>query len=71
MTPEMEFALKAAQLSSDAIKAIGMGLAAGLGVVGPGIGIGILVSKSIRGNWTKSRSSRKNSGNNVYWYCIR
>ena len=47
MTPEMEFALKTAQLSADAFKAIGMGLAAGLGVVGPGIGIGILVSKAL------------------------
>lgn len=47
MTPEMEFALQASQVSADALKAIGMGLAAGLGVVGPGIGIGILVSKAL------------------------
>ncbi len=49
MTPEMEFALQASQLSADAIKSIAMALAAGLGVFGPGIGIGILVSKALEG----------------------
>ena len=47
MTPEIDFALQVAQLNADALKAIGMGLAAGLGVVGPGVGIGILVSKAL------------------------
>ncbi len=31
----------------DAAKTIGMALAVGLGVIGPGIGIGILVSKAL------------------------
>ena len=47
MTPEMEFALQASQLSADSIKAIAMALAAGIGVLGPGIGIGILVSRAL------------------------
>ncbi|MCB9811869.1 ATP synthase F0 subunit C [Candidatus Nomurabacteria bacterium] len=44
---EIELALQAAQLSSEAMKAIAMGLAAGFGVFGPGLGIGILVSKAL------------------------
>lgn len=47
MTPEMEFALQASQMSADALKAIAMGIAAGFGVLGPGIGLGILVSKAL------------------------
>lgn len=49
MTPEMELALEASKMSADAIKSIAMALAAGLGVFGPGIGIGILVSKALEG----------------------
>lgn len=49
MTPEMEFALQASQLSADAIKSVAMALAAGIGVLGPGIGIGILVAKALEG----------------------
>jgi F-type H+-transporting ATPase subunit c len=44
---EIELALEASQLSADAIKAIAMSLAAGIGVLGPGIGIGMLVSKAL------------------------
>jgi F-type H+-transporting ATPase subunit c len=47
MSPEMELALQASQMSADSVKAIAMALAAGLGVMGPGIGIGILVSKAL------------------------
>ena len=47
MTPEMEFAMEAATLSADSIKAIAMAIAAGFGVLGPGIGLGILVSKAL------------------------
>lgn len=47
MTPEMEFALQASQMSADSIKAIAMAIAAGFGVFGPGIGIGILVSRAL------------------------
>ncbi len=49
MTPEMEFAMQASQMSADSIKAIAMAIAAGLGVLGPGIGIGMLVSKALEG----------------------
>ena len=44
---EIEFAMEAATMSSDAIKAIAMAIAAGIGVLGPGIGIGMLVSKAL------------------------
>ena len=47
MSPEMEFAMQASQMSADSIKAIAMAIAAGLGVLGPGIGIGILVAKAL------------------------
>lgn len=46
---EIEFALEASQMSADAIKAIAMAIAAGVGVLGPGIGIGMLVSKALEG----------------------
>lgn len=49
MTPEMEFAMQASQMSADSIKAIAMAIAAGVGVLGPGIGIGMLVSKALEG----------------------
>lgn len=49
MSPEMELALEASQMSADAIKSIAMALAAGLGVLGPAIGIGMLVSKALEG----------------------
>ncbi len=49
MTPEMEFALQAAQLNADAIKSIAMALAAGIGVLGPAIGIGMLVARALEG----------------------
>jgi F-type H+-transporting ATPase subunit c len=35
------------ELSVESMKAIGMALAVGLGMIGPGIGIGILVSKAL------------------------
>jgi len=46
---EIEMALEASQLSADAVKAIAMALAAGVGVLGPGIGIGMLVSRALEG----------------------
>ena len=36
-----------AEINADAIKAVAMAIAAGFGVLGPGIGIGILVSKAL------------------------
>ncbi len=47
MTPEMEIARELATIDADALKSIAMALAAGIGVLGPGIGIGILVSRAL------------------------
>lgn len=47
MTPEMEIAKELTQIDADAMKAIAMALAAGVGVLGPGIGIGMLVSRAL------------------------
>ncbi len=44
---EVEFALQATQISADSIKAIAMAIAAGVGVLGPGIGIGMLVARAL------------------------
>jgi F-type H+-transporting ATPase subunit c len=44
---EAELALELAALDAEALKAIAMGIAAGVGVLGPGIGIGILVSRAL------------------------
>ena len=43
MPPEVEVAV----LSAEAMKNLAMGIAAGLGVLGPGLGLGILVSKAL------------------------
>lgn len=45
--PELEIAQEVAQIDAEAMKALATGLAAGIGVLGPGIGIGILVSKAL------------------------
>ena len=49
MTPDqqIEVATQIAQLDADALKSIAMAVAAGIGVLGPGIGIGMLVSKAL------------------------
>lgn len=44
---EIEMALEAATLNADALKAVAMALAAGVGVLGPGIGIGMLVARAL------------------------
>lgn len=44
---ELETALKIAEINADAMKAIAMAIAAAIGVFGPGIGIGMLVSKAL------------------------
>ncbi len=44
---EMNLALEATQISADALKAVAMALAAGIGVLGPGIGIGMLVARAL------------------------
>ena len=45
MSPET--ALQVATQNAEALKAIATALAAGIGVFGPGIGIGILVAKAL------------------------
>ena len=49
MTPDqqIEIAREIANIDADAMKAVAMGIAAGMGVLGPGIGLGILVSKAL------------------------
>ena len=49
MTPDqqIEVATQIASMDADGIKAIAMAIAAGVGVLGPGIGIGMLVSKAL------------------------
>lgn len=44
---EIEFALEAANISAGSIKAIAMAFAAAIGVMGPAIGIGMLVSRAL------------------------
>jgi hypothetical protein len=61
MTPEMEVALQATQISADSIKAIAMAIAAGVGVFGPGIGIGMLVARALEAI----------GRDHVYWYRFR
>lgn len=45
--PELEIAREVAQLDAEATKSIAMALAACIGVFGPAIGIGMLVSKAL------------------------
>lgn len=47
MTPEMEIATQVAALDAEAMKSLAMAIAAGIGVFGPGIGIGLLVAKAL------------------------
>jgi F-type H+-transporting ATPase subunit c len=49
MTPEqqIEVATQIANIDADGMKAIAMAIAAGVGVFGPGIGIGMLVSRAL------------------------
>ena len=44
---EIETALKIAELNTEGMKALAMAIAAGIGVFGPGIGIGLLVAKAL------------------------
>jgi len=49
MTPDQQIqvATEIANIDAEGMKAIAMALAAGIGVFGPGIGIGMLVSKAL------------------------
>lgn len=49
MTPEMEIAVQVAQINADAMKNVAMAIAAGVGVLGPAIGIGLVVARAIEG----------------------
>lgn len=55
----MEFALQASQMSADSVKAIAMALAAAVGVFGPAIGIGLLVSKALEAIGRNPEASSK------------
>lgn len=45
----MDPIVEAALINAEATKALAMAIAAGFGVMGPGIGIGILVSRALEG----------------------
>lgn len=45
----MDPIVEAAMINAEAMKALAMAIAAGFGVIGPGIGIGILVSRALEG----------------------
>ena len=45
----MDPIVEAAIINAEATKALAMAIAAGFGVIGPGIGIGILVSRALEG----------------------
>ncbi len=44
---ETELAIQLTEINADAMKAIAMAIAAGIGVLGPGIGIGMLVARAL------------------------
>lgn len=47
MVEETKAAVEAVSGNVDAMRAIGAGIAIGLGAIGPGIGLGLLVSKAL------------------------
>ena len=55
----MEFALQASQMSAESVKAIAMAIAAAVGVFGPAIGIGLLVSKALEAIGRNPEASSK------------
>ena len=59
MTPEMEIAVQVAQINADAMKDIAMAIAAGVGVLGPAIGIGLVVAKALEGMARNPEASGK------------
>lgn len=44
---ELEVAKEIALINADALKAVAMAIAAGIGVFGPGVGIGMLVARAL------------------------
>lgn len=66
MTPEqIEIAKSIAQLDADAMKTIAMSIAAGVGVLGPAIGIGMLVSKALEAIGRNPEASDKIQSNMI------
>jgi len=60
MTPEqMELALQVATLEAESLKNIAMAAAAALGVLGPAIGIGILVARALEAVGRNPEASAK------------
>lgn len=45
----MDPIVEAAMINAEAMKSLAMAIAAGFGVLGPGIGIGVLVSRALEG----------------------
>ena len=56
---EVDIALQVAELNGEAMKAVAMALAAGIGVLGPGIGIGLLVAKALEAIGRNPEASAK------------
>jgi F-type H+-transporting ATPase subunit c len=44
---EFEVAIQLSEINAEAIKSVAMAIAAGVGVLGPGIGIGMLVARAL------------------------
>ena len=44
---ELEAAIQIAEVNAEAMKAVAMAIAAGVGVFGPGVGIGMLVARAL------------------------
>ena len=63
MSPEqITLANELATLDAEAMKSIAMAIAAGFGVLGPGIGIGILVSRALQAIGRNPEASAKIQG---------
>lgn len=64
MSPEqIEIARELATIDVEGMKAIAKGLAVGLGMIGPGLGIGILVSRALEAIGRNPEASGKISTN--------
>ena len=44
---EIELAMKVAEMDAEATKSLAMAIAAGAGMIGPGIGLGVLFSRAL------------------------
>lgn len=44
---EIELAMKIAEMDAEATKSLAMAIAAGAGMIGPGIGLGVLFSRAL------------------------